>query len=444
MLKNILFVLLFFSLLSCDKRVENYQQVASDPTYLHNAQQKLTDIMVHDIFSPPVASRIYMYANVAAYEALIPQYSDYQSLANQIRDLTPSPKPDPNQEYCFPLASLKAYLSVGKTLTFSLDTLNDYENKLYKHFKDILPDEIYNCSLVFGEKIANHILDFSKKDNYKQTRGFRYTLSGKAGEWSPTPPAYADAVEPKWMTIRPLALDSAGQFLPPRPPVFSKDKKSEFYKEVLEVYEMGKKLTDEQKHIASFWDCNPFKVNIVGHVMYATKKISPGGHWICIAGDVSKKANLDLMKTTETYALVSIGLFDGFITCWDEKYRSVKVRPETYINEFDSNWQPLLQTPPFPEYPSGHSVVSSASAVILTHLLGNKFSFTDSTEVRYQIPARSYQSFQQAADEASMSRLYGGIHYRSGIEHGATMGRKVGELVLQKVQTRKQTVVKKF
>ncbi|MCU0354679.1 MAG: vanadium-dependent haloperoxidase, partial [Cytophagales bacterium] len=124
--------------------------------------------------------------------------------------------------------------------------------------------------------------------------------------------------------------------------------------------------------------------------------------------------------------------------CWDEKYRSVRVRPESTINQLmDKDWEPLLQTPPFPEYTSGHSVISNASAVVLTHLYGDNFAFTDSTEVQYGIPPRSFKSFQHAAEEASISRLYGGIHYRSAITAGTEQGRKVGELVVSKLQTGK-------
>src|SRR5688500_6116951 len=115
---------------------------------------------------------------------------------------------------------------------------------------------------------------------------------------------------------------------------------------------------------------------------------------------------------------------DGFISCWDEKYRSRLVRPETYINEYiDEDWVPLLQTPPFPEYTSGHSVISSASAVTLTKLFGENFSFLDSTEVEFGLKARSFNSFKEASEEAALSRLYGGIHYRPAVEHGITEGR---------------------
>ena len=128
--------------------------------------------------------------------------------------------------------------------------------------------------------------------------------------------------------------------------------------------------------------------------------------------------------------MVTIGLFDGFISCWDEKYRSNYIRPETFINSrIDESWRPLLQTPPFPEYTSGHSVISTAAAVVLTKLFGDKVAIEDNSEVPYGLPVRSFNSFQSAADEAAMSRLYGGIHFREAIENGKLQGSNIGNCI---------------
>lgn len=160
-----------------------------------------------------------------------------------------------------------------------------------------------------------------------------------------------------------------------------------------------------------------------------------------IASIIGKTAKADFIRSAETYALVSISLVDGFISCWDEKYRSKMIRPETVINQhLDETWEPLLDTPPFPEYPSGHSVISSSAAIALTHLYGENFTFIDSTEVEYGLPARKFNSFKEAAEEAAISRLYGGIHYRSGIEKGVEQGKKVGNYIIDKLETRKNTI----
>lgn len=161
-----------------------------------------------------------------------------------------------------------------------------------------------------------------------------------------------------------------------------------------------------------------------------------------IVATAAHKARASLVQSSEAYALTALALADGFISSWDEKFRSNVVRPETMINaHIDEAWQPLLQTPPFPEYTSGHSVISTAAATVLTHVFGDGFAFTDSTEVSYGLPVRSFTSFNQAAAEAAISRLYGGIHYRMAIEAGIGQGRGVGELVVRRVKTRRPPVV---
>jgi len=286
--------------------------------------------------------------------------------------------------------------------------------------------------------VAEHILAWAEKDHYKETRGYaKYTVTSEPGRWVPTPPAYMDAVEPHWARLRPFVLDSASQFRPKPPPPFDMREGSPFYRQVWEVYETGLRLTEEQRAIAAFWDCNPYVMNVRGHAMFATKKITPGGHWMGIAGIAARKAGADIVESAEAYARTAIALADGFLSVWDEKYRSNLVRPETVINAYlDEGWQPFLQTPPFPEYTSGHSVISAAAAVVLTDQFGKGFAFVDSVEMRYGLPARAFPSFEAAAAEAAISRLYGGIHYRMAIEEGVVQGRKVGELVVERVRTR--------
>src|SRR3569833_385890 len=172
-------------------------------------------------------------------------------------------------------------------------------------------------------------------------------------------------------------------FPPPAPPAYSDDKNSAFYKQAVEAYEQTKALTKEQKTIASYWDDNPFVVQHNGHMMFADKKITPGGHWMGIAAIACKQSHADAVKTAQAYALTSVALFESFITCWQEKYKFSTERPVSVINEkIDHNWLPLLQTPPFPEYTAGHSTISSASAVRRTHELGGNLAFHDTSEYR--------------------------------------------------------------
>ena len=150
------------------------------------------------------------------------------------------------------------------------------------------------------------------------------------------------------------------------------------------------------------------------------------------------KVNATTATSAEAYVRVAVSLIDGFISCWDEKYRTRLIRPENYINQYiDEDWLPLLQTPPFPEHTSGHSTISGSAATALSSVFGENFAFTDSTEIEYGMTARSFTSFQQAADEASISRVYGGIHYRPAVDIGLASGRKIGEFIDGKIMTRK-------
>jgi hypothetical protein len=422
---------------------DEYKKLSKNPDLLHRSVKKLTDIMVYDIFSPPVASRVYAYPAIAAYEALIFEHPEQKSLAGQLNDLDAFPQPDPKAEYNFPLASIQAHITVGKALIFSEEKLSEFEEEIKNEFINAgIPEEVYNRSLDFGNKIAQHVLDWASKDSYKESRGFeKYTVTSEPGTWTPTPPAYMAAIEPSWNRVRPFVLDSASQFKPAAPPAYDLSEDSEFYKDLIYVYETSNNLTQEQKAIASFWDCNPFVMHLTGHVMFATKKISPGGHWMGITSIATKKANADFVKTAEAYALVAISLSDGFISCWDEKFRSKLVRPESVINShINSDWEPLLQTPPFPEYPSGHSVISSSAATVLTNLFGDNFEFLDTSEEEYGLPARSFESFYQASQEAAVSRLYGGIHYMPAITNGVDQGLRVGNHIVNTIQTRNNAV----
>jgi len=440
---KVVLVVLISGLSACSVSIsnENYRPKVQNADFIHRSVKQVTDVIVHDIFSPPVASRIYVYMSVAGYEAAIRDNPKFVSLAGQLNGLEAVPEPDTGVEYCYPLASVEAMLTVGKALVFSEDKMDAFYNKIMDEFRDAgVPDEVFDRSIAYGRQVAQHIIGWSSKDNYKQSRSFpKYSIEDDPSTWKPTPPAYMDAIEPHWSKIRTFAIDSGGQFKPTGPTAFSTDKNSTFYKEALEVYDVGKNLSEEQQQIASFWDCNPFVMNVKGHVMFATKKISPGGHWMNITRVACKKVNADYLQAAEAYAMVSIALMDGFISCWEEKYRSKLIRPETYINEhIDEDWVPLLQTPPFPEYTSGHSVISSASAVTLTKLFGDNFSFLDSTEIEFGLTARSFDSFIEASEEAAVSRLYGGIHYRPAIEHGITEGRALGNYVIENIKTRRE------
>lgn len=438
---RLLLLLMLSFTLACQPEKVSYQKDAANPEFYHRSVRQITDIIMHDIFSPPVASRIYAYANIAAYEALVPSSPENLSLAGQLNGLDTILKPHPGPNVFFPLASIEAMLVVGKAMLFSEEEMDAFRQKIGGEMMETgIPYEVVKESSAYGNAIAQYILAWAAKDTYKQSRSFpKYTITDDPSKWRPTPPDYMDAVEPSWNKIRPFVMDSCSQFKPARPTPYNLDKNSPFYKEVMEVYNcLNVANKEECIAIANFWDCNPFTSNHAGHVMFATKKITPGGHWMNIAGIAAKEANADFLKTSQAYTLTALSLIDGFISCWDEKYRSQVVRPETVINEhIDPDWRPLLQTPPFPEYTSGHSVISGAAATALTSIFGDNFAFTDDTEEPFGMPSRKFKSFYAASEEAAISRMYGGIHYRPAIENGAKQGRQVGEWVVKKVHFKK-------
>ncbi len=432
------FFLFLITLISCQKEAQ--QIVITEDNY-HAAVDKVTEVMVHDIFSPPVASRIYNYANIAAYEVIRQEGDTYLSLANQVHGLTPVPLVTKGKQVNHKVAALVAYLEVGKNLIFSEDKVSVYQDSLYNSWKAL--DELtFNNSKAYGDKVASHIKNWYASDNYAQTRTMpKFSVNTEdPSRWQPTPPDYMNGIEPHWSKIRPSIIDSAAQFRPAKYPDFSMEKDTPFYNEVIETYEVGQTIkkegeSSEKLEIAQFWDCNPYVSTHKGHLMFATKKITPGAHWIGICKIASRKSNANFSKTIYAYTKTSIAIADAFISCLDEKYRSNLIRPETLINQhIDENWEPVLQTPPFPEYTSGHSVVSGAASTVLTTIFGDNFEFNDNTELQYGLPIRSFKSFNQAADEAAISRLYGGIHYRAAIDLGLEQGRKLGDFVVKKLQ----------
>lgn len=435
----LLFIVLGFT--HCQKR---YAPIVISAEDFHKAQDELTAVMVHDIFSPPLASRVYAYANIAAYEILAQEKAnEHTTLANILTDFNGiSPAQDSLVNH--QLAALMVYMEVGKNMIFSVGIMSDYIDNLSAEWKVQNP-EVYVSSKQYALQVVGEIKAWYDQDNYKQTRTFpKFSVDyDSPSRWQPTPPDYMDGIEPHWSKIRPFLLTSSSQFEPEPPPPFSMKPESVFYKELMEVFQVVKDIResegeDERQEIAKFWDCNPYVSTHKGHVMFALKKISPGAHWIGITKIVSRNRKADLYTSVAAYAKVSIAMADAFISCWDEKYRSNLIRPETLINKvLDENWYPVLQTPPFPEYTSGHSVVSGAASVILSNFYGDDIAFDDDTELPYDLPIRSYRSFNHAAEEAAISRMYGGIHYRKAIDEGLQQGRNVGMFVSKKLGLQK-------
>ncbi len=444
-MKKLLIVIAAFLIASsCKQTGPPKNTYFPEPFSYSKTVKELNEVVKFNNFSPIVACRNYTYANIAAYECIAAAYpKKYQSLAGQINGLNAMPTLDTIKPVDVEFSALLAFCKVGEAVTFPEGSMQDYVDSLKNLAKkEGMPDDMFKHSVSFGDTIAKAILDWSKKDNYLQTRSApKYTVIDTPGRWVPTPPMYASAIEPHWNELRTIVMDSASQFMTPRPIPFNMtDKNGPYYKQVMLSKNAIDSLTDEQKHIAMFWNDLPNELHVSGHVQFMTKKFSPPGHWMNIVGIASIKAKADFAKTVAAYALTSICMFDSFIQCWDEKFRSNMTRPETVINKYiDAEWRPYLQTPPFPEYTCGHSTVSSAAAEALTKMYGEPFSYTDTSELEFGIPNRSFTSFRQASDENNLARFYGGIHFHPSCLVSTEYGKKVGDFIVGKLKLEKDS-----
>ena len=435
------FALCAMAVVSCNNK-SDYDAVFKNPLLYSKTVYQLNTVVMGNNFSPIVASRNYTYANIAAYQVIAGGYpQQYESLVGQLNGFTAAPSLEKGKPIDVEFAALLAFCKLGEAVTFPAGSMQEYVDSLKNLAKDHgMPEDVFNNSIAYADTVGAAVMDWSKKDHYLQTRGAsEYNVMDSPGRWVPTPPAYSAAAEPHWREIRPMVLDSSNMFPVPAPYAFNiKDKNSEYYKQVMVSKNAIDSLTPEQIHIADFWDDNPFKLNVSGHLMFGTKKFSPPGHWMSIVGIAAEKAHADFGTTVTAFTITAISLFDAFIQCWGVKYTFNTVRPETVINKYiDPNWRPHLQTPPFPEYTCGHSTGSAAAAEALTSVFGDHFNYTDSTELEFGINSRSFKSFREAAIENNLARFYGGIHFHHSCLVSTELGTKVGDLVVQKLKMKK-------
>lgn len=435
---SLFFAIAFICTLTGCKKSDSKKEIS--PDVIGQVTLHITDVMVHDVTNPPLGARFFSYACLAGYEVVAQNDKSYKSMHGVLNDFPEIAKPKV-EEYSYQLAAALAMLETAKKMQPSGALHQKYEKALTDSCKAIgFSDEVIAGSLEYAMAVSKAILKYAKSDRYNKISNFpRYEPSGAPGTWYPTPPGYFPPVEPYFKTVRPFTLDSAAQFRPAAPVAFSEDKNSAFFKMMKLNYD--DKNEGEHRVIAAFWDCNPFALENKGHLLVGMKKISPGSHWMGITDIACRKAKTDFAKTMQINTAVAIGMMDGFMACWDEKFRSNRIRPETAIRKYiDPTWKPFLQTPPFPEYLSGHSVISTAAAVILTHYLGDNFTYTDTVEERFNLKARPFKSFLAAAQESGMSRFYGGIHFIDAIENGQKQGEQVGKWVIGKLNANSGTL----
>jgi|LakMenE18May11ns_1017448.scaffolds.fasta_scaffold9928369_4 hypothetical protein len=425
-----LFILFF---ISCSN--SNPTSVKQGDQLPHQLVKKLTDIIVVDIFSPPVATRIYANTSLALYEAIRFQKEDSKSITAKLKGFDPMPVPEAGKEYNFSIAAIQSFFETAKKVTFSAPEITKYQDSMIAVYSAGLDEAVVQQSIAFGQQVADVIGKRLGKDNYKETRGFdRFEVkTDDDTRWVPTLPDYADGLEPHWSKMLTMAIDSSSQVQANPYPAYSKDENSDYYKELKEVYDISKNRSEEQTDIALFWDDNPFVSQHKGHVMFQDKKMTPPGHWMAITQKAAKVKKLDAVASANAYAQTAVSMYDAFISCWYVKYSTVRIRPQTAIQRLiEPTWTSFIQTPPFPEFTSGHSTVSSTAAEVLTSIFGDNFAFTDSSELEFNLPVRSFKSFREAALEASVSRVYGGIHYRSGCESGNKQGKDLAKIILTK------------
>lgn len=382
-------------------------------------------------FTPPVASRAFGYLGVGLYEGVVPGLPGKQSLGGRLNGLEPLPDPASGEAFHWPAVANSTLAELSRKLFRTtesglLKAIDELEESLARDFREQAGKEVFDRSAERGRAIAEAIYSWSSSDGGHE--GFAHNFTDDydppagPGMWIPTLPEYLPAMQPHWGENRPFVIEITDKCQVAPTPSYSEEAGSEFYSEALEVYQTVGQLTDEQRNIALFWADDPVVTS------------TPPGHWISILNQVLTEREYPLEAAAEAYARLGIVLADAFIACWDAKYKYNLIRPVSYIQEvIDPDWNnpevtdPVL-TPPFPEYPSGHSVQSGAAATVLTELFGD-LAFTDHTHDALGKAPRSFSSFWEAAEEAAISRLYGGIHFRAAIEKGITHGQCIGEKV---------------
>ncbi len=382
-------------------------------------------------YMPPVAARTFGYMGVALNETTAAQSTRLRSLAGQLNGFAGVPQPQSGAQYDSATVTNAALSSLvkrlyGNTGPSGQRVLEITDSRTLKELEARnLPTDVMERSTKYGQSIADAIYAWSQTDGGATITNMGFPLTWPkpkdASGWLPTTTGgeFQAPLLPDWGKNRPFVLKS-GEECPPAPhPAYSEKTDSAFYAEALEVYKTTKSITPEQRSIARFWADD------------AMLSYTPPGHWVAILTNILEAKNANLETISEAYARLGIGVSDAFIGCWNAKFKDNLLRPITYIRRvIDPKWETVLTTtPPFPEFPSGHSTQSGAAATILSAMFGDKFAFTDTSAETDGMEARKFASFWDAAREAAISRLYGGIHFRSAIENGLEQGRCIGSKV---------------
>ncbi|HYO22878.1 MAG TPA: vanadium-dependent haloperoxidase [Flavisolibacter sp.] len=368
---------------------------------------------------PHVAySRHFSYTAIAVYESIVGSDSSYRSLAGQLNDLDRLPSPNGTIFWCGSLNAayatmLRNFYGPFEGCTAAIDSMESAQHREF--LQQGISGAQLDKSSAYGKEVATAVIVWAGEDRSNTDK--QYTSLTGEGVWTPATKAAA----PFWSENRPLTKG-----LPPfswKQPVYSKDTGSIFYRMAKEVYTTTSNLTPEQKTIALFWDDSP-----------DGKYMTVYGHWTAILSALVKEHGLALLKGAEAYVRMTIAMHDASILAWKGKYQFHVVRPITYIQQYiDGHWKPLITTPPHPEFPAAHATLSNAAAVALSSLFGEACAIADGSYTDIGMKQRHYPSLREAAREAGMSRLYGGIHYRYSIEQGFLAGAAVAKHINEAV-----------
>lgn len=378
------------------------------------------DLTLHAIrqanVPPPLAVRQMAVVHLAVFDALDGikgRYAPYLVT-----------KPAPSN--CSPqvTVSAAAHHTLRTLFPRSAETLDSH----YRAILASVPNTAAKTNgIAWGKQVASEFLKLRQLDGAGQAAGYAY--EDRAGRWQRTPPNYDKPLLPGLGRMKPFALPAVEEFRPPPPPALTS---AEWAKDYNQVKLLGASnslaRTPEQREVARFW-------------ADGANTETPPGHWNRIAQQVVRKKNYDLLDSARLFAALNVAMADAAIVCWDAKYIYNWWRPVTAIRvgatdnnpntEPDAKWFPLLSTPPFPEHTSGHSTFSGAAAQVLAELTGSdEFSFVTTSDGLPGV-VRRFRRFSDAAREAGMSRIYGGIHYMSANESGLECGKKIGHHVAQ-------------
>ena len=394
---------------------------------LQNWYRLILELVRHTAtYTPPVASRSFAYLGVTAYESVASGSPNMQTLAGQLVGLQGVPKRNVAKTYdeAIILQSAMSYAAhhyFGNTGPTGQRAMLAMEKQLRGQASVGVAKDVAERSAEFGRAVAAHVYEWSRNDGGADITnlGFpeTYTLTAGPAHWVPTSPIRLQQYPllPNWGKNRTFAMPTGATCALPPPPAYSEDKNSEFYKQAMEVYTTSKNLTTDQKAMARFWSDDPML------------SLTPPGHWVSIIWQVADHDKLSTNRIVETLARVGVSEADAFIGCWSTKYQYDLLRPSTYIRKLiDPKWTAFLITPPFPEYPSGHSTNSGAAALVMASMFGENYAFEDATPEADGLSPRKFSNFWAAAQEAASSRLYGGIHFRSAIDRGLEQGRCIG------------------